>query len=174
MVLFIGYNQMIKTDHELQKNSSLTDAVLYTVDGDELQYNVIYYGNVKDASVTDVSGNGIDSLAKLTEVLGVADTPAEELTAEPGNRTIGKVVTADISTDSEGKILSVIVKTVSERPIIGITWKKDSIGSDYKGFAEAFERNGAIAVFLPRATDATSAQRILSHLDGIFVTGGED
>lgn len=174
VVLVIGYNQMMKTDHELQKNANLTDAILYTVDGDELQYNVIYYGNVGGAAISDESGNGIDSLAKLTEVLGTADAPAAELTTDPGQRTIGKAVTADITTDAEGNITAVTVKTVSERPVIGITWKKDSVGSDYKGFAEAFERNGAIAVFLPRATDAASAQEILSHLDGIFVTGGED
>lgn len=66
------------------------------------------------------------------------------------------------------------VKTVSDRPVIGISWKKDSIGSDYKGFAEAFERNGAIAVFLPQITDAASAQEVLSRVDGVFVTGGED
>lgn len=174
VVLVIGYNRMMKTDHELQKNASLTDAILYTVDGDELQYNVIYYGNVSNAAITDESGSGIDSLARLTEILGVADAPATELSAQPGQRTIGKAVTADITTDAEGNITAVTVKTVSERPIIGITWKKDSVGSDYKGFAEAFERNGAIAVFLPKATDAASAREILSHLDGIFVTGGED
>lgn len=174
VVLVICYNNMMKTDHELQKNATLTDAILYTVDGKELQYNVVYYGDVTGAVITDESGSGIDSLAKLTEVLGVADAPAEEFSAQPGTRTIGKAVTADIVTDADGKITSVTIKTVSERPVIGITWKKDSIGSDYKGFAEAFERNGAIAVYLPKATDAASAQEILSHLDGIFVTGGED
>ncbi len=172
--LFIGYQQMMKTDHELQKNAVLTDAILYTLDGEELQYNVICYGNAADAVITDESGSSIDSLEKLTEVLGVADAPAEAQTAQPGERTIGKAVTADITTDPEGNITAITVKSVSERPVIGITWKKDSIGSDYKGFAEAFERNGAIAVYLPQATDAESAQEILSHLDGIFVTGGED
>lgn len=171
---FIGYNRMMKTDHELQKSATVTDAILYTVDGKELQYNVIYYGDVTGAAITDESGSGIDSLAKLTEVLGVADAPAAELSADPGSRTIGKAVTADVVTDDKGNIMSVTVKSVSDRPVIGITWKKDSVGSDYKGFAEAFERNGAIAVFLPKATDAASAQEILSHLDGIFVTGGED
>lgn len=174
LVLFIGYQQMMKTDHELLKNAALSDAILYTVDGSELQYNVIYYGKADSALITDESGSGIDSLAKLAEVLGEADAPEAVLTAAPGSRTLGKAVTADITTDDKGNILTVTVKTVSERPVIGITWKKDSIGGDYKGFAEAFERNGAIAVFLPRATDADSAREILSHLDGIFVTGGED
>ena len=171
---FIAYKNMMKTDHELQKNATVADAILYTVDGKELQYNVIYYGNVTGAVIADETGEGIDSLAKLTEVLGVADAPAEALSADPGVRTIGKAVTADITTDAEGNIKTLTVKSVSERPVIGITWKKDSIGGDYKGFAEAFERNGAIAVFLPQATDAASAQQILSQIDGIFVTGGED
>jgi len=174
IVGFFVYRNMMKTDHELQKNANLSDAILYTVDGKELQYNVIYYGDVTGAAISDESGNGIDSLEKLAGILGKADAPAAELSATPGSRTIGKAVTADITTDSEGKITAVTVKSVSDRPVIGITWKKDSVGGDYKGFAEAFERNGAIAVFLPAATDAASAQEILSHLDGIFVTGGED
>ncbi len=174
IVGFIAYKNMMKTDHEVQENANLTDAILYTVDGKELQYNVIYYGNVTGAVITDETGSGIDSLEKLAAVLGTADTPAAELSADPGSRTIGKAVTADITTDAKGNITSVAVKSVFERPVIGITWKKDSVGGDYKGFAEAFERNGAIAVFLPQATDAASAREILSHLDGIFVTGGED
>jgi len=175
IVLFIVYQNMMKTDHEVQKSATVEDAILYTVDGKELQYNVIYYGDASKAAVTDETGSGIDSLDKLSAILGTADAPAEKFPADPGSsRTIGKAVTADITTDAEGNITALTVKSVSERPVIGITWKKDSIGSDYKGFAEAFERNGAIAVFLPKATDAESAKQILSQLDGIFVTGGED
>lgn len=175
IILFIVYKNMMKTDHELLKNAKLTDAILYTVDGDELQYNVVYYGDVTGAAITDETGNGIDSLEKLAAVLGVADAPAEKFPADPGSsRTIGKAVTADIVTDDKGSIVSVNVRSVSDRPVIGISWKKDSVGSDYKGFAEAFERNGAIAVFLPQITDAASAQEVLSRVDGVFVTGGED
>lgn len=175
IVGFLVYKNMMKTDHEVQKSAVIEDAILYTVDGDELQYDVIYYGDVTKAAITDESGNGIDSLEKLSAVLGKADAPAEIFPADPGSsRTLGKAVTADITTDDKGNITYVTVKTVSDRPVIGISWKKDSIGSDYKGFAEAFERNGAIAVFLPRITDGASAQEVLSHVDGIFVTGGED
>lgn len=174
IVGFIVYRNMAKTDHEVRKNATVTDAILYTVDGDELEYNVIYYGDATGAAITDETGNGIDSLEKLAAVLGSADAPAEVLSADPGARTIGKAVTADLTTDARGNITAVTVKTVSDRPVIGISWKKDSIGSDYRGFAEAFERNGAIAVFLPRITDAASAQEVLSHVDGVFVTGGED
>jgi len=175
IVGFLVYKNMMKTDHEVQKNADVEDAILYTVEGKELQYNVIYYGDVTGATIVDASGNGIDSIHELTEVLGKADAPAETFPADPGSsRTIGKAVTADITTDDKGNITYVTVKTVSDRPVIGISWKKDSIGSDYKGFAEAFERNGAIAVFLPQITDAASAQEVLSRVDGVFVTGGED
>ena len=171
---FIGYKVMMKTDREVQKSVTVENAILYTVDGKELQYNVIYYGDVTGAHIADNSGNGIDSLEKLAAVLGTADAPAAELSADPGSRTIGKAVVADLVTDDQGEIVSVNVRSVSDRPVIGISWKKDSVGGDYKGFAEAFERNGAIAVFLPQITDAASAQEVLSHLDGVFVTGGED
>ena len=171
---FLVYRKMSRTDREVQKNATVTDAILYTVDGEELQYNVIYYGDATGAVITDETGNGIDSLEKLAAVLGTADAPAQVLSAEPGARTIGKAVTADLTTDGEGNITAVTVKTVTDRPVIGISWKKDSIGSDYRGFAEAFERNGAKVVYLPQITDAASAQEVLSHLDGVFVTGGED
>ena len=172
---FLVYQNMAKTDREVQKSATVEDAILYTVDGDELQYNVIYYGDVTKAAITDESGNGIDSVEKLSAVLGTADAPAEKYPADPGSsRTLGKAVTADLVTDAKGGIVSVKVRSVSDRPVIGISWKKDTIGSDYKGFAEAFERNGAIAVFLPQITDGASAQEVLSHVDGVFVTGGED
>ena len=174
IVFAIIYSGMMKTDHELIKNGQVENAILYTVEDGKLEYNVIYYGDVTGAAVTDTTGSGIDSPAKLQEVLGVADAPAEALSADPGQRTIGKAVTADIVTDEKGNILSVTVTSVAERPVIGISWKKDSIGSDYRGFAEAFERNGALAVFLPRITDEASAREILGKVDGVFVTGGED
>lgn len=128
---FIVYKNMMKTDHELQKSAVIEDAILYTVDGDELQYDVIYYGDVTKAAITDETGSGIDSLEKLSAVLGKADAPAEIFPADPGSsRTIGKAVTADITTDDKGNITYVMVKTVSDRPVIGISWKKDSIGID--------------------------------------------
>lgn len=172
--LLIAYNNMMKTDHVLVKGQTVTDAILYTVDGKDLEFNVVYYGKVAGAVVTDETGNGIDSVEKLTEILGVADAPAEVLSADPGQRTIGQAVTADITLDDSGNITALTVKTVSERPIIGISWKKDEIGSDYNRFAEAFERNGAIAVYLPQLTDEAQAQEVLSAVDGVFVTGGED
>lgn len=63
-----------------------------------------------------------------------------------------------------------MVQSIAERPIIGISWKKDSIGSDYSGFAEAFERNGAISVFLPQVKTEEEAADVLSSIDGIFFT----
>ena len=127
---FIVYKNMARTDHEVQKDAAVTDAILYTLDGKELQYNVIYYGDASGAAVTDESGNGIDSLDKLSAVLGTADAPAEKFPADPGSsRTIGKAVTADLTTDGKGNITAVAVKSVSDRPVIGISWKKDSIGS---------------------------------------------
>lgn len=171
---FIAYKQMMKTDHELLKNAELTDAILYTVEGSELQYNVIYYGDASGAVISDECGSGIDSLEKLSRVLGTADAPAVTHSVQPGERSLGKAVTADIVTDRKGSITAITVKSVSDRPLIGITWKMDSIGSDYQGFAEAFERNGALAVYLPLVISEDQAKDVLSGLDGIFVTGGED
>lgn len=171
---YLVYKDRMKTDRELQKNAELTDAVLYTLEGTELEYNVICYGDAAGAVIRDESGSGIGSLEDLARVLGRADAPAEKPGTDPGERTLGMAVTADIRTDGRGNITELTVKTVRSRPVIGITWKMDRIAEDYKGFAEAFERNGAIAVYLPLVISEDHAEMVLSRIDGLFVTGGED
>lgn len=150
-------------------------AILYTVDADgNLEYNVTHEAAVdSDVTIQDTTGAGITSLAALEEVMGEADAPATALGTQVGERTLGDAVTADL-TVSGGEVQSITVTDVSDRPTVGISWKKDAIGSDYQGFAEAFERSGAYAVYLPQITDADSAKEVLAAVDGIFVTGGED
>lgn len=152
------------------------NAILYTInDSGELEFDVVYKGAVTEqTTVTDTTGNGIDSLDKLSKVLGTADKTPLELTDTPPDRTLGKAVTADLTLDQDGAVTAIKVTGVRRRPVVGISWKKDSIGSDYQGFAEAFERNGAIAVFLPKVTTAQKAKDILGKVNGIFMTGGED
>lgn len=157
-----------------RKDASLSGAILYTLEGNTLQYDVFCQGNAAGAAITDETGTGIDSLEKLAALLGTADAPAPVTGTEPGARTIGKAVTADIVTDSRGKIISLVIRSVSDRPVIGISWKNDTIGEDYRGFAEALERNGALAVYLPLTISPEHAQLVLAELDGLFVTGGED
>lgn len=171
----IAANFVSKTDHILVQNTVIEDAILYTVNKDnELEFNVVYYGIVAGADITDETGNGIDTIDALKETIGQADAPAIELTTNPGERTLGKAITANLTLDDQGNVTVIAITSVADRPIIGISWKKNSIGSDYKRFAEAFERNGAIAVYLPQVTDAKMAQDVLANLDGIFFTGGED
>lgn len=172
--IFVGYKQMMKIDQVKQKDASLKNAILYTVDGKDLLYNVIYYGNVEKATISDQTGSGIDTVEELKAILGSADAPAEEFTTAPGDRTLGKAVTADLQTDSKGNIVSVEVVAVNDRPVIGISWKKDEVSNDYTRFASSIERNGGIAVYLPNATGEESARFILGELDGIFFTGGSD
>ena len=106
--------------------------------------------------------------------MGVPDAPAAVLSTNIGERTLGKAVIADLTIDDSGKIANIIVTKVRTRPVVGISWKSDKIGSDYKGFAEAFERNGAFAVFLPQVKSAEEAKEVLSKINGLFETGGED
>lgn len=156
--------------------SVVEGAVLYRVTDDgELEYNVVHAAPLGDGvAVTDASGSGISDIDALLEVMGKADTPATVLSTDPGERTLGKCVRADITLSSAGKVSAIDVTSVSERPIVGISWKKDEIGDDYQGFAQAFERNGALAVYMPQVTDDASAQEALSAIDGLFETGGED
>lgn len=156
--------------------TTIKDAILYTIDADsKLEYNVTHTATV-DASTTvsDPAGTGVDTLAELTAAMGTADKPALEFGTDPGTRTLGKAVTADLTIGADGTVDAIAVDSVQTRPVVGISWKKDSIGSDYQGFAEAYERNGAYAVYLPQVTDEAGAHDVLSKIDGVFMTGGED
>lgn len=155
------------------------NAILYTInDSGELEFDVVYKGAVTEqTTVTDTTGNGIDSLDKLSKVLGTADKTPTVLTDTPSDRTLGKAVTADLTLDESGPataITAIKITDVRRRPVVGISWKEDSIGNDYQGFAEAFERNGAIAVFLPQLETEEEAAEVLDKINGVFVTGGSD
>lgn len=152
-----------------------TGAKLYTINDDGmLEYNVVYSADVSEAKIVDKTGNGIDTVTKLKEVMGIADAPAVVLSTDIGERTLGKAVVADLDFNDSGKVANVVIKTVRDRPIIGISWKRDDIRSDYQGFAEAFERNGAFAVYLPQVNNEEEAKAVLSKINGLFETGGED
>ena len=141
------------------QGSKVEDAILYTINADnELEYNVVYSSAMTEA--THVSGEGISSIDELKTALGTPDD-------------LGDAITANL-TITDGSVTEIVVQSIAERPIIGISWKKDSIGSDYRGFAEAFERNGATSVFLPQVKTEEEAADVLSSIDGIFFTGGED
>ena len=157
-------------------NSSVTSAILYTVNKDnQLEYNGVHSAELaKDVAVTDKTENKIDSLDALTAVMGAADAPAETHSYKTGERTLGKAVTADLTLDKSGKITAIEVTGVRERPVIGISWKSDKIGDDYKGFAEAYERNGALAVYLPQVKSEAEAKEIFQNINGVFMTGGSD
>ncbi len=150
------------------------NAVLYQINGDgELEYNVTHKAMIAD-NVAITGDAAITTPDDLKSALGTADHGAAVLGTDIGTRTLGeKAYYADL-TLTGGVITGIAITDAVERPIIGISWKKDEVGQDYQGFAEAYERNGAYAVFLPQVTDAQGARNVLASLDGIFMTGGED
>ena len=130
---------------------TLSGAKLYSINESAmLDYNVVHSADVSEAKIVDKTGNGIDTVAKLKDIMGVPDAPAAVLSTDIGERTLGKAVIADLTIDDSGKIANIIVTKVRTRPVVGISWKSDKIGSDYKGFAEAFERNGALMTITVR------------------------
>ena len=147
-------------------------AILYQITDGILEYDVTHTAPL--ASDVSVSGMGLRSLAELQSAMGTIDLPAPVLGTDHADRAIGAAVTADLTFDASGAVSSITVTDVSDRPVIGISWKRDVIGDDYQGFAEAFERGGAVAVYLPQLTSAEDAQAVLAEVDGVFVTGGED
>ena len=158
--------------------TTVEDAILYPSEkSGSLDYNVVYTSEYdSEVKILDSSNSGFDigTVEELETVMGVADAPKVQLGTSTGLRTLGYAVTANLGFDEDGDIAQIEITDVNERPIVGISWKKDNIGSDYQGFAEAFERNGAYAVYLPQVHDADEAREVLSQIDGIFMTGGED
>lgn len=158
--------------------TTVEDAILYpSEESGSVDYNVVYTSEYdSEVKILDSSNSGfdIDTVEDLKTVMGVADAPKVQLGTSTGLRTLGYAVTANLGFDEDGDIAQIEITDVNERPIVGVSWKKDNIGSDYQGFAEAFERNGAYAVYLPQVHDADEAREVLSQIDGIFMTGGED
>ena len=158
--------------------TTVEDAILYPSEkSGSLDYNVVYTSEYdSEVKILDSSNSGfdIDTVEELETVMGVADAPKVQLGTSTGLRTLGYAVTANLGFDEDGDIAQIEITDVNERPIVGVSWKKDNIGSDYQGFAEAFERNGAYAVYLPQVHDDDEARKVLSQIDGIFMTGGED
>lgn len=155
-----------------EEPSYISDAVLYQIADGVLEFNVTHTAPL--AANTAVSGMDIRTLSELEEVMGKIDAPAPVLGTDHSGRTIGAAVTADLTLDASGAVSAIEVTAVNDRPVIGISWKRDEVGTDYQGFAEAFERGGAMAVFLPQLASAEDAQAVLAEVDGVFVTGGED
>lgn len=156
------------------------DAILYPSETETIEYNVTHAAaSTETTSVVDETGNGIDTMEELRDIMGTPEEPSTEFM--DFDTTLGKAVNATLVIDDQGTedeaddvVESITVTEVRDRPVVGISWKRDTIGSDYQGFSEAFERNGANAVYLEQVEDAASAQEVLSKLDGIFMTGGED
>ncbi len=152
--------------------AAVEGAVLCGIEDGVLEYDVTHAAPL--AAAVSVSGMGVDSLDALTALMGEIDAPAPVLGTDHAGRTIGPAVTADLTLDAAGAVAAIAVTDVSERPVIGISWKRNDVGGDYQNFAKAFERGGAIAVFLPQLTSAEEARAVLAEVDGVFVTGGED
>lgn len=150
------------------------DAILYSIENDILQFNVVHSGDIRGAAIVDKTGSGITKAAGLKEIMGTPDAPPAVLGTDVAGRTLGKAVTANLELDRRSNILAVTITDIRDRPVVGISWKRDLISTDYMGFAEAFERNGAFAVYLPQVETAAQAREVLSKIQGLFETGGED
>ena len=175
MALVMAASLLPGTALAAETNTTQEDAILYALSEDgTLEYNVTYSADAGEAAIVDETGAGVDTAEELRAVMGEPDAPAAALGISTEGRTLGQAVTADLTFNGAGDVTTVTITEIRERPVIGISWKKDDIGSDYQGFAEAFERNGALAVFLPQVTSAQQAREVLGQLDGIFMTGGED
>lgn len=156
----------------VQVRFTYDDALLYTVDSNRrLHYDVAY--KAKIAKDVVVVGCGLETLSDLKAILGKADAPSPEYSAQPGSRTLGRRVTANLAMDASGRITVITVTSIVQRPVVGISWSKKKLDAQYPSYAEALERNGAYAVYLPRIRTAQQAQEILAQIDGVFVTGGD-
>ena len=147
-------------------------ALLYAVNGNELEYNVTYSAPIHRDVI--VEGCGITELSALEQIMGAPDAPSPVLGTDIGERTLGKAVTADLYLNKQGQIIAIDVQNVAQRPVIGISWRKNTVKGEYLQFAEAFERNGAYVIYLPRISNGEEAKAALDAIDGVFIAGGED
>lgn len=150
------------------------NAILYAINDNVLEFNVVETAAVNaETAIKDNTAVGIASLADLTEALGVVPVYADCVPGSQLGDTMGQAFHADLVVD-DGVVKSITIVSVNDRPVIGISWKRDSIGSDYLGFAEAYIRGGAKVLFLEKVTDKIEGAAQLAKIDGIFMTGGED
>lgn len=70
------------------------------------------------------------------------------------------------------------IRNKKDKPKIGIAWRKDFKNEDYSEslqvYIDGVEKAGGIAVVLPKVTGEEEAKAILSTVDGLIMTGGED
>lgn len=162
--------------HAADGDTIIKDTILYTINAEnKLEYNVVYATLVQEGvTIGDKTGNEIDTIDELNEALGEAVANASIAAGDMYSTGLNKAVTADLVLNASDEVVTITITDVRDRPTVGISWKGDSIGNDYKGFAEAFERNGAYARLLPKVTTEEEAAEVLATLDGIFMTGGSD
>ena len=156
------------------------NAILYPSSAGTLEYNVVHSAaTTASTKVIDSTGTNIGTVEALETLMGTPESPSTSFM--DFSTTLGKAVHADLSINDQGTedeqddvVDTITIRSIADRPIVGISWKKDTIGSDYQGFSEAYERNGANAVFISQVTNDQEAHDVLGKLDGIFMTGGED
>lgn len=151
----------------------IRNALLYPAqDSGRLEYNV-FCGRPLAADAV-ITGCGVDSREALWKALGRPDAPADRVGVAPGRRLLGQALTADLEVGADGLITAVTVTEAADRPLVGISWKGDVIDDRFRHIANSLERNGALAVYLPRMEDEARAGAALEKLDGLFMAGGVD
>ena len=159
-------------------NAIYPEAILYSIDTNGvLVFNVLHSADINGAIIVDKTKSGINTINDLKTVLGTPDAPTPVFGINPGQRTIGKAVTATLEV-AYGFVVKATITNVRERPLIGITkrtFTSTAPGNSNEVFwAGAFERNGALVAYLDTVVNADEASAYVSKLDGIFVCGGED
>ena len=151
------------------------DAILYQIKTNGvLEFNIVHSADIRGAQIVDNTGSGISTIAALTAIMGTADSPEEIFGTAVGVRTLGKAVKANLEINGKGKITTVTITSIRERPVVGISWSRFKVYEAYTDHAKLFERAGAFAVYLPIVSSAEEARAVLSKINGIFETGGED
>ena len=157
-------------------SGNYNDAILYNIRWNGvLEFNATHSAHIRGAQIIDNTGSGITTITALKTVMGKADSPSIGVGTDLGERTLGKAVRANLGINEKNKIVTLTITDIRERPVVGISWRGGTLARhEYIDNAEIFERNGAFVVYLPQVTNAVEAQIILSKIDGIFMTGGED
>ncbi|MGE4275646.1 MAG: gamma-glutamyl-gamma-aminobutyrate hydrolase family protein [Lawsonibacter sp.] len=135
------------------------------------------------------SGNGcfypddkisqVEAAAMILRYVGVPDVVLDTWPKDYNTAAVSTGLTNGFSFDSNENATEDMVRqmlhnaaAIVGKPFVGISWKSDD--QDYTRFHKIVALAGGVAVELPQITGRVDADAVVSGVDGILVTGGED
>ncbi|MEA4932032.1 MAG: gamma-glutamyl-gamma-aminobutyrate hydrolase family protein [Lawsonibacter sp.] len=142
-----------------------------------------------EAGLVSGSGNGcfypddevsqVEAAAMILRYAGVPDVVFNTWPKDYNTAAVSTGLTGGFSFDPDQNATEDMVRqmihnaaAIEGKPFIGISWKNND--QDYTKFHKIVALSGGVAVELPQITGRAEADAVVSGVDGVIVTGGED